>query len=103
MFRCAITNKLSRQGDPRIGAYYYIDEKVGEDTHSSEKIHRITVKTREKIYTRKIKNEETNKWEDVEVGRGWEIAREVIASQEGANLWASWSDDQRAAWLKLHP
>lgn len=103
MFKCEITGKLSRQGDPRIGAYTYIDEKSGEDTHSSEKVHRIVVATREKVYFKKIKNEETNKWEDVEVGRGREIAREINATQEGADLWASWSDDERAAWLKRHP
>ena len=103
MFRDQITGKLSYRGDPRIGAFTYIDEKSGEDTHSSEKVRRITVATREKVYFRKIKNEETNKWEDVEVGRGFETAREISCTQEGADLWASWSDDQRALWLKQHP
>jgi hypothetical protein len=66
-------------------------------------VHRIVVQTREKVYSRKIKNEETLRWEDVEVGRGFEVARELIACQEGYDLWQSWSDDQRAAWLKQHP
>jgi len=103
MFRCQITNKLSYQGDPRIGSFTYIDEKMGEDTHASEKVHKIVVKTREKIYYKKVKNEETLRWEDVEAGRGTEIVREISCTQEGANLWASWSDDERALWLKRHP
>ena len=103
MFRCEITKKLSRQGDPRTGAYYYLDEKTGEDVHSSEKVRRIVVQTREKIYTRMVKNEDTLKWEEVEVARGHETAREITVTQAGADLWASWTDDQRALWLKQHP
>jgi hypothetical protein len=99
MYRCEITGKLSRQGDPRIGELQYIHETKGEDVRGSEKLNRIVVKTRERIYTKRVKNEETNKWEEVEVSRGWEIVREINASEEGLALWNSWSDDERAAFV----
>lgn len=101
MFICQVTGKQSRQGDPRIGELYHIDsEKVREDTRGSEKLNKIVVQTRERIYTRRVKNEETGKWEDVEIGRGWEIVREINASQEGLDLWNSWTPEERAIFLE---
>lgn len=79
MFLCQITGKLTRPG---------------------QKVHRLVVQKRDKVYTQKIRNEETNKWEDVEVGRGWEIAKEVNASEEGRNIWESWTDEDRAAYAQ---
>ncbi len=99
MYRCEITGKLSRRGDPRIGELQYIHEQKGEDIRGSEKLNKIVVQTRERIYTKRVKNEETNKWEEVEVARGWEIVREINASEEGLALWNSWSDDERAAFV----
>lgn len=101
MYRCEITGKLSRRGDPRIGELYHIDsEKVREDTRGSEKLNRIVVQTRERIYTRWVKNEETHKYEEVEIGRGWEIVREINASDEGLALWNSWTDEERQAFVE---
>ena len=100
MFRCQITGKMSRRGDPRIGPFTYIDEKSGEDTHSSEKVHRIVVETREKLYKRRVFNETTRQPEEIEVGRGHEIVREINASQEGFDLWSSWSPAQQDVWVK---
>lgn len=102
MFKCQVTGKLSRRGDPRTGELYHISdtEKVKDDTRGSEKLHRIVVETRERVYTRRVKNEETGKWEDVEIGRGWEIVREINASQEGFDLWNSWTPEERADFLK---
>lgn len=105
MFRCQITGKLSRRGDPRTGEYVHMTElnKSEENLRSSEKLTKIVVEKRERIYTKRVRNEETGKWEDVEIGRGWEIVRELNASEEGAALWASWSDEDRAAFLsQLH-
>lgn len=79
MFICQITGKQSK---PNVGS------------------HKITVQTRDRIYYKRVKNEETNKWEDVEIGRGWEIVREVSASQEGVELWNSWSPEERAIFLQ---
>lgn len=101
MFICQVTGKRSRQGDPRTGELYHIDtEKTREDTRGSEKLNRIVVETRERIYTKRVKNEETGKWEDVEVGRGWEIVREINATQEGLDLWNSWTPEERAIFLE---
>lgn len=102
MYRCQITGKLSRRGDPRTGELYHITdtEKVKDDTRGSEKLNRIVVETRERIYTKRVKNEETGKWEDVEIGRGWEIVREINASQEGLDLWNSWTPEERAIFLE---
>jgi hypothetical protein len=100
MYICQVTGKLSRRGDPRIGELYYISEKGLDDTHGSEKLHKIVVATRERIYTRWVKNEETHKYEEVEIGRGWEIVREINASDEGLALWNSWSEEERAIFLQ---
>ena len=100
MFICQVTGKLSRRGDPRIGELQYIHETKGEDVRGSEKLNRIVVATRERVYTRWVKNEETHKYEEVEAGRGWEIVREISASDEGLALWNGWSEDERAAFLK---
>ena len=37
--------------------------------------------------------------------QGTEIVREVNATEEGERLWNSWTDEQRAAWVKIrfHP
>lgn len=101
MFKCQITGKQSRQGDPRIGELYYVGEvKTEEGIRAPEKLNRIVVETRERIYTKWVKNEETNKYEEVEAGRGWEIVREINASAEGLALWESWTPDERAVFLK---
>ncbi len=102
MFICQVTGKLSRRGDPRIGELAVISEtgnKV-EDTRGSEKLNRIVVATRERTYYKWVKNEETNKWEEVECGHGWEIVREINASQEGLDLWNGWTPEEREDFLK---
>lgn len=102
MYRCQVTGKLSRRGDPRIGELYHISDNATklDDTRGSEKLNKIVVETRERVYTKKVKNEETGRWEDVEIGRGWEIVREINASEEGVKLWDSWTPDERAVFLK---
>jgi hypothetical protein len=79
MYRCMITKKLSKVG---------------------EKLNKVVVITRPKNYTRWIKNEETFKYEEVVVGSGWEIVKELDCTTEGEALWNSWSVDDRAAFLK---
>ncbi len=66
MFRCEITGKLSKLG---------------------EKVNRIVVEKREKVYYAMQLNEDTEQYEKVEVGRGWEIVKEVNASSAGLELW----------------
>ncbi len=79
MYRCQITGELSKLGD---------------------KLNKIVVGTRERVYTRWVRNEETNKWEEVFVSRGWEITRELNATDEGVKLWESYTSDERVAFLK---
>jgi hypothetical protein len=70
MFLCQVTNKTSKPG---------------------EKLNRITVATRNKVYTQKV-------WEDgeqvtIEVGRGWEIAKQINASEEGLRIYNQMVED----------
>lgn len=88
MFKCQITGKNSKGANPHT-----------TPPLAAEKLNKIVVETREKVYFKKFRNEETNKWEDVEVGRGWEIVREINASHEGLQLWNSWSPENREAFL----
>ena len=78
MFICQVTGKISKPG---------------------EKLNRLPVVKRDKVYFKKIKNEETGKWDDVEVGRGWEIVREITVSDEGVVVWNNMSESQRASLL----
>lgn len=66
MFRCAITGRLSRPGD---------------------KPNKIITKTRVKEYFESRYNEDTDRYENVKVGTGWEIVEEVLATDEGLRVW----------------
>lgn len=66
MFRCQVTGKLSKPG---------------------EKCHKIVVEKRQKVYTVKMFNELTGKFEDFEVGRGWETVKEINATEAGLAVW----------------
>jgi|SRR5579885_748836 len=90
MYKCQITGKFSRQG--RL-------DKEGNHV-PGEKLNKIVIESRERIYTKKVRNEETGEWEKVEIGRGWEIVREINASDEGLALWNSWTEEQRALFVQ---
>ncbi len=66
MYKCEVTNKFSKPG---------------------ELLNRIVVETRERIYFKEVLNEETRRMETVEVGRGWEIVKEIRATDEGVKIW----------------
>lgn len=66
MYYCGITGRLSKPG---------------------QKCHKVITHIAERTYTRMIRNEETHRLERVEIGRGFEIVKEVNASEEGMNLW----------------
>ena len=66
MFKCDITGKVTKLG---------------------EKCNKITTHRREKVYTH-------SEWVDghletYEVGKGWEIVKEIKASDEGLAIWNS--------------
>ena len=77
MYKCMITNKQSRPG---------------------EKLNKIVVLTRNKIYSQKIW--EDDQLVDVEVGRGYETVKEINASEEGLDIWNSWSPEDREEFAK---
>lgn len=66
MFYCQITKKLSKPG---------------------QKCHKVITHIAERVYTRMIRDEETWRMVRVEVGRGFEIVKEVNSSEEGLALW----------------
>lgn len=78
MFKCQITGKLSKP---------------------NEKVTKLVVETREKTYTKWVRDEDTNQWSEVFVNKGWEIVKELSACSEGAALWNVWTPAQRTAFL----
>ena len=78
----------------------YVCQITGKQSKLGEKLNKITVATRPRTYTRWVRNEETNKWEEVVCGHGWEIVREINASQEGVQMWESWTPEERLVFLK---
>lgn len=80
MFKCAITGLQSKPG---------------------EKLNKIVVQARVKQYFKWVRNEETNQWEKVSLPNiGWEIVKEIPASAAGKDQWESWSQEERAIFLK---
>lgn len=65
-----------------------------------EKVFRVVVDKRERTYTRRIRDEDTNEWVTVEVARGWEIVKEVQACAEGVEAWNSLSDSEREKFAR---
>ena len=62
MFKCAITNKVTKSG---------------------EKQFKLVTKTRPKVYTKMVKDEKTGEIKEVEIGRGFEIVEEINVSEDG--------------------
>jgi len=79
MFYCRITNKLSQPG---------------------EKCNKLVVATRQKTYTRWVREEDSTVWNEVEVGHGFEPVKEINVSTEGLALWESWSEADRLLFVK---
>lgn len=78
----------------------YICQVTGKKSKLGEKLNKIVVRTRERTYTRWVRDEETKKWIEIDAGKGWEIVRELNASEEGVQLWNSWNENERALFLK---
>lgn len=66
MFKCAISGKMSKPG---------------------EKVNRIVLETRIKEYMGERYDEDTDQYNLVVVGRGYETVKEVFATKEGYELW----------------
>lgn len=65
------------------------------NSKSNEKCHKVVIATRERVYTEMVYNEETRQDEELEVARGWEIVREINATERGVALWDNWTPDER--------
>lgn len=78
----------------------YICQVTGKVSLPGEKLNRIVVKTRPRVYTRMEKDSETGYWSEVEVGRGFEIVKEISATSEGVIEWQNMTDAQRAVHLR---
>jgi hypothetical protein len=93
----------------------YVCQVTGKQSKPGEGCNKVTIATRERVYTRWIRNDDKaegisrelilgesadRKWLEVFVGRGWEIVREINASQEGVQLWNSWSPEEREVFVK---
>lgn len=74
-------------------------EVTGLLSKPNEKPSKLVIEKRDRVYTRRVKNEETREWETIEVGRGWEIVKELNASAVGVQEWNSMTPDQQADFL----
>ena len=81
MFRCEVTGKMSKQG---------------------EKLHKVVVSTRQREYKEWVYNEDTRRSEELVVGHGWEIVRELNASEEGEAVWNAMTPEAQTAWVKRY-
>lgn len=79
MYKCQVTGEMSELGD---------------------KQHRIVVRTRDRVYNGKLYNEETRLYEDVVLGQGTEIVKEITASENGLLAWNAMSQQAQEALLK---
>lgn len=73
---------------------------TGNQSKPGEKLNRLVVATRARTYTKWVRNEETNKWEEVFLSTGTEIVREINACHEGVDLWKSWTPEEQARFLQ---
>ena len=74
MFKCSVTGKMSRPG---------------------EKMNRIVVETRDKIYTQEVWEE--GELVEIEVGRGYETVKEIAATDEGLRRYNQMVEDGSVA------
>lgn len=96
MYRCQVTGKLSRRGDPRIGELAYIHElKADDEARGSEKLNKIVVETRQVEY-KHWDRENEEEW----FSYGTEVVREINASDEGVRIWNEMTEEQRAAFVQ---
>lgn len=74
-------------------------EVTGRLSQLNEKPSKLVVEQRPRVYTRRVKNEETREWETIEVGKGWEIVKELNVSAAGEQEWNGMSADQQADFV----
>lgn len=77
----------------------FICQITGLNSKLNEKPNKIVIETRPRIYTRRVKNEETREWETHEVSKGWEIVKEIIATDAGEQEWNEMNDAQKSEFV----
>lgn len=70
-------------------------EITGENSKPGEKLTRLVIETRNKVYRAMVLNEELRRYEEVEVGSGYETVKELLVTEEGLNRWNAMSEEQR--------
>jgi hypothetical protein len=80
MFKCDVLGKFSQPG---------------------EKCLKLVIETRPRTYVQRVRNEETLRWEDLVVGSGTEIVRELNVTESGLKFWDTLSDEGKAKHLAL--
>jgi hypothetical protein len=101
MYKCMVTGKMSRQGDPRTGEFIHIGEegaKASYESKGSEKLNRLVVKTRVREY-RNFDQESEEEW----FSYGTEIVKEIHATDEGVAVWNSLSPEEQEMFVKGLP
>ncbi|CAB4196719.1 hypothetical protein UFOVP1290_239 [uncultured Caudovirales phage] len=78
----------------------YKCQVTGQFSRSGEKMNKIVVSTRSRVYKDTFRNEDTREWETVDVGYGWEIVKEITASDSGLKLWNAMSQIERDVFVK---
>lgn len=78
----------------------YRCEITGKQSKPNAKLHKVIALTRNKTYHRWVKDEDTREWTQIIAGVGFEPVKELSCSEEGAALWASWSAEEKDAFLK---
>lgn len=74
-------------------------EVTGLLSKSNEKPSKLVIEKRDRVYTERRRNEETREWETIEIGRGWEIVKELTVSAAGEREWNEMSADQKADFV----
>jgi hypothetical protein len=81
----------------------YRCEILGKNSRLGEKLNRITALTRERTYTKWVKDEDTKQWSEVILPvKGFEIVKELSCSLEGYELWQSWTEVERDGYMRKH-
>ena len=65
----------------------FYDEVLGRMSRAGAKMVKVVAEKRKKTYFRKTRNIETGEVEDVVIGKGWEVVRELKTSEEGEKIW----------------
>lgn len=82
----------------------FICKILGKQTKMGDKMRKLIVIDRQKVYTATVINEETRQPEEVFVAEGREVVKEIGVSEEGELTWNSWSpEDKRLFLLEQYP